>query len=563
MYERSSDNELQTDLYAGSSNIAQIYKFDKIEREWNNVENLAADQIFCMVTHLGKIYVGTGDSGKIFVSSDGDNYSVLTQLTDAYVYSMVSGSDDKLYIGTGTSGKLYVYNGETVSLLFDFNETAIYDLTEFAGFIYMGTGEKGRIYRYNMASGSTEIAFDDADTKILSLGVGKDYNSNSETVYAGTNPNGKVLRLVASRDIFVKSFESIYDNCYSIKQYPNSADGSTNDLYACIDTRLLKLGNNSWAVAYIDPDSDDIKDVAVFNGEVFIMAEGSIKALSLNVDKYVYVKFIDYAGNETILFDAEGYLKPRTDTERLYDILSAEDVAGFSLKNRILVVDTGAVVTKTLVGNRPFLSAGRIDQETAVYVSEVFNGTNNLISWDTVTYSGVIPTGTAITIQIRSSQVESAITDEEWSDAVTSGQSINGTDGQYIQFRAILSSTVRGITPVLNNVTITSKSTFAVHYFTTNFTLSSNLKSGIITANTVVPTGTEIVFGVTSGTSTDWNDYQIVELNKVFYTDSDNSDQNIKVGVKFLSTTLEVAELHEFGVMFTTESGELVKLNLN
>lgn len=563
VFERSVSNELKIDLYAGSSNVAQVYKFDKTAREWNNVENLDADQIFCMETHMGKIYVGTGDTGKIFVSSDGDNYAVLTQLSDPYVYSLMSGSDGRLYIGTGTSGKLYVYDGTNVTLLFDFNETAIYDMVEFSGFVYIATGEKGRIYRYNMANGATEIAFDDSDGKILSLGVGTDYNSNSDTVYAGTNPNGKVLRLVASRDLFVKSFESIYTNCYSIRRFSNSEDGSTNDLYACVDQRLLKLGANSWSVSYIDVDGDDIKDVAVFNNEVFVIAEGSIKALSLNIDKYVYVKFIDYAGNETVLFDANGDLKPRTDTERFYDILTADDVAGFSLKNRILVVDTSASVTKTIVGNRPFLSADRLDQETAVYTSEIFNGTNNLIAWDAVTYSGDVPTGTAIDIQIRSSEVESAIENEDWSDPLTSGQSINGLVGQYIQFKATLSSTVRGITPVLHNVTITSKSTFAVHYFTTNFALSSNLKSGIMTANTVIPTGTEIIFGVTSGTSTDWNDYQVVELNKVFYTDSENSGDNVKVGVKFLSTTSEVAELHEFGIMFTTESGELVKLNLS
>ena len=563
IFERSSGNELQIDLLAGSSNTAQIYKFDKTEREWNNVENLAADQILCMATYLGKVYVGTGDFGKIFVSSDGDDYSLLTQLTDSYVYSLFSGSDDKLYIGTGTSGKFYSYNGSTITLLFDFNETGIYDICEFSGFIYMATGEKGRIYRYNMANGSVEIVFDDSDTRMLSIGVGKDYGSNSDTVYVGTNPNGKILRLISSRDFFVKSFESVYTNCYSIKQFSNSTDGSTNDLYACVDYRLLKLGNNSWSVVYIDADNDDIKDVALFNNEIFIISEGSIKALSLNVDKYVYIKFIDYAGNETVLYNDDGDLKPRTDTERLYDILTADDISGFSLKNRILVVDDNSYVTKTVVGNRPFLSAGKIDEETAVYVSEIFNGTNNLISWDTITYSGSIPTNTSITIQIRSSEIESAIDGEDWSDAISSGQSINGMSGQYIQFRAILSSTIRGITPVLNNVTITSKSTFAVHYFTTNFVLTSNLKSGILTANTVVPTGTEIIFGVTSSTSTDWNDYQVIEPNKVFYTDSENSESNIKVGVKFLSSTQDVAELHEFGIMFTTESGELIKLNLN
>lgn len=563
VYQRSINGVLQTDLYAGSSNIAQVYKFDKTDKTWSNVENLSADKVLCMTTYMGKMFVGTGDTGKLFVSLDGSNFSVLHQFSDSYVYSLFTGSDGKLYIGTGPSAKLYVYNNDIVSQLFDFNETSIYSMEEFSGFIYIATGEKGRVYRYNIANKSVEIAYDDIDTRILSMGVGRDYKSSSNTLYVGTYPNGKILRLVASRDIFVKSFESIYTHCYSIRKFPNITDGSTNDLYACINQRLLKLGSNSWSIVYIDSDNSNIKDVAVFNGEIFVITTTGIKTVALNVDKYVYVKFIDYAGNETILFDDNGDLKVRSITERLFDILTVSAIEGFSLKNRILVVDEASTITKTVVGNRPFLSADRIDEETAVYISEVFNGTNNLISWDKITYSGNIPTGTNIEIQVRTSAVESAIVNENWSEAIPSGQTINGLSGQYIQFKAILSSTVRGITPVLYNVTITSKSTFAVHYFTTNFTLTSNLESGILAANTVIPTGTEVIFGVTSGTSTDWNDYQVIEPNRVFYTNSDNSGSNIKIGVKFLSTTQDVAELHEFGIMFTTENGQLVKLNLN
>ena len=37
--------------------------------------------------------------------------------------------------------------------------------------------------------------------------------------------------------------------------------------------------------------------------------------------------------------------------------------------------------------------------------------------------------------------------------------------------------------------------------------------------------------------------------------------ENLRVGVRFLSTTEDVPELHEFALMIATEDGEMIKLN--
>ena len=561
-FTRNYNNSTVSELFAGASSPAKILKFNVSSRSWENVENLNADVILSMETHLGKMYVGTGNSGKIFFTENGIDYSLLTELTEPYVYSMLSASDNKLYIGSGSSGKVYTYDGTNVSLLFDTQETSVLDMVEFSGNVYMATGNNGRIYRYNLSSGSLEIIFDDSDAQILSISTGKDFNSNSETIYAGTFSNGKVLRYVSSRGLFVKSFESVLTACRSIKTFWNSEGSEVTNVYACIDNRMLKLENTSWSAIYIDSNLENIQDMELFEGELFIITDGGIKTIATSLDKYVYVKFIDFAGNETVLYASDGTLKPRTETERLFDILTAEEQSGFSLQNRILVVDDSGVVTKTFNGTRPFFSADKIDEEIAVYDSEVFNGTNNLVAWNTISYSAVIPTNTSIEISIRSAATEDGIEDEIWSDPVESGRDISGISGKYIQFRVKLKSQSRGITPVLNNVTITSKSTFAVHFFTTNFSLSSNLKSGLFTANTVTPVGTELVFGVTSDSSSNWSDYQIIEPNRLFVVEDSKRGPNLKIGVKFLSTTEEIPELHELGLIFCTEGGELIKLNL-
>jgi hypothetical protein len=561
-FSRNVNNEAINDVLAGSSNAAQIYKFDPQGRIWNNVENLAAEQVLSMETYLGRVYVGTGDSGKIFVSENGETYTLLTQLSDPYVYSLLAASDNRLYIGTGDAGKIYVYDGTSTNLLFDLGEDNIYSMMEFAGFIYMGTGEKGRIYRYNLASENLEIIFDEVDPQITSLAAGTDFNSQSETVFAGTFDNGKILRLVGSRDLFVKSFETTASKVHSMKTIVDGASGSIIDTYACVDDRLFKLGQNSWDIVHVDPDGNDILDIEVVNGELFIITSSTIKSVSLSTDKFVYVKFIDFAGNETILFDENGDLKPRTDDERLFDVVTVEELAGFSLQNRLLIVDASGNVLKTVAGSRPYLTAGRIDVEKAVYDSQIFDGTNNLVSWDQITWSGTVPTNTEIQLQIRTADTETEIVDKDFSEFVSNGEDLSGLSGRFIQFRATLSSSARGITPVLNNVTITSKSTFAVHYFTTNFALPSNLKSGILTENSVTPEGTEIIFGINTNTSTNWTDYQIIEPNKVFFVENTNIGENLRVGVKFLSTNQDVSQLDEFGLMFATDNGDLVKLNI-
>jgi hypothetical protein len=495
------------------------------------------------------------------MSSDGNNYSLLHQFSDSRVNSLLSASDNNLYIGTSDSGKIYKYNGSEMSLLFNINEDFVYDMTEIDGNIYIATGNNGRIYKHNISSNNLEIIYNDVYEKILSIGIGRDYNSNSNTVYSGTQPGGKILRRILTKDLFVKSFESVYGECKRIKSIYNFEEDSS-DLYACVDNILLKLINSSWSIVYVNQNEDKICDIEFFNGELFIITSEYIKTLQSNEDKYVYVKFIDFAGNETLLYTSDGKLKPRTELERLFDILTIEQQIGFSLNNRIIIVDKFGNIKKTIVGNRSYLSADRIDEEIGVYESEVFNGTNNLISWESISYSSIEPDNTYVEINIRAANTEREIYSKEWSEKIYSGIDISGISGKYIQFRATLKSKLRGISPVLNNVTIKSKSTFAVHYFTTNFPLNANLKSGIMTANTVTPVGTELVFGITTSTNTNWENYKIIEPNKLFVLEEEKRSPNLKIGIKFLSSSAEVPELHEFGMIFCTEDGKLIKLNI-
>jgi len=563
----NNDGTVNQNLLLGTKGEAVVYRLIESTQSWELVEVLAATDVLCMENHSEGLFLGTGGSGKLFFSSDAITFNLINEFPDGQVNSLLSATDNNLYIATGNNGNFYRYNGTSVELLFSIAEVSINDLTEFQGFIYMATGDSGRIYRYSIATGLLDIIYDDKDSEILSIGLGKDFNSDSTTVYAGTFPSGKILRFVHNRSLFTKSFQS---NLTAAKRVRTFGDGEViNQTLIPVDHKLFRYNLNNWAVLYIQKQQLTINDAILFNNKLYITTDSAIENVLLDNDKKVFVKYIDFAGNETVLFDLEGELKPREDedgnllTERLWDSVDASETSGLTLTGRLIVFDENGDILKTITGDRPFLTGSRIDKETAIYLSQVFDGTNSLISWDKITFALTTPTNTEIQIQVRTSDDFTTLEEKDFSLAVTNGQDLSGLSGRFIQFKATLISSVRGISPVLNNVTITAKSSFAVHYFTTNFKLPSNLKSGLLAANTIAPDGTEIVFGVTTDTTATWENYKIIEPNKQFFIDENNTDANLKIGIRFLSSQTAFPAVDEFAMMFATEDGKLVKLNLS
>jgi hypothetical protein len=578
-------------MLVGTTDGAFLYMFDIEFRVWNLVQSFVGEEVSDIIfvgsqgdSESSKVYLCTSNPGALYSSDDGITYQLVWSFVDDLVKTIYAASDGYIYVGTGTEGRLYRYSEPGVftpaggaELVFDLGESTIYDITEFSGFLYLATGDAGRIYKFNLATMAIEIIYDDKDAKILSINTSRDFNSDSLTVYAGTDPSGKILRLIRSRSLFTKSFQSNNLSCRKLRTLEN-----TGETYACIDNKLFQFNQSNWKGIYVD-ELSEVMDVAFLNDQLYILTEGEIRYTEVTLDYTVYIKFIDFAGNETTLYNSDGELKPRVESEesevtegdeaiatadevlsseRLWDTVSIDELDGFSLQGRLITYDANGRIIKTLKGSTPYLTGGRVDEEKAIYVSEQFDGTNNLVSWNTISYSGSIPTGTEIILRIKTYDDIDGRDDVSWSEPVLSGADISGLSGRFFQFQATLSSVVRGITPVLNNVTITAKTTFGVHYFTTNFVLPSNLRSGILTANVVKPDATEIVFGIGTDSSTNWNNYQIIPTEKLFVIDEDKRDQNLRVGVRFLSSAEEAPELHEFALIFSMENGEMIKLNI-
>jgi hypothetical protein len=98
------------------------------------------------------------------------------------------------------------------------------------------------------------------------------------------------------------------------------------------------------------------------------------------------------------------------------------------------------------IDNTLLYAGDRIDAETGVYESEIFNGSNQLVSWRSIIWDTTEPVGTSITIQVRSAASEDDISSATWSDDLIKNSegyaSIEYVKDQFMQFRVILISRV-------------------------------------------------------------------------------------------------------------------------
>ena len=203
-------------------------------------------------------------------------------------------------------------------------------------------------------------------------------------------------------------------------------------------------------------------------------------------------------------------------------------------------------------GNGAFFAGDKVDEEEGVYFSEIFNGTNDLIKWDSLTWVATEPTNTDVLLYVRTFDSQTDILLEDFSGPYTigfsSGVDLSFLSGQFIQFKAVLKSRTRNISPTLSRVIIRSVTSEAVHFFTTNFALTDKIKSGILTSRTVLPVSSDVVFGINTENSIDFAEYQIIDENKLFNVIK--TDTNLRVGIKFISpsaSTLVPETFDEYG----------------
>jgi hypothetical protein len=157
------------------------------------VEGVSEAVLFTAVTgKAGELYVGTGDSGKILrIGPDGKPETYAT-LEEREVTALRMGPDGSLYAGASPGGKVYrITNGKAV-LYYDTQAEYVWALAFDGTTLYVGTGLPGEIHRVKSA-GVGERAHATPDAHVRTL-----FADGKGRIWAGTSGSGLVLRLDAA-----------------------------------------------------------------------------------------------------------------------------------------------------------------------------------------------------------------------------------------------------------------------------------------------------------------------------------------------------------------------------
>jgi hypothetical protein len=422
---------------------------------------------------------------------------------------------------------LYSYDGTDTKQIFSGIGNSIYAITQINREIYAATGGEGRIYKLDTVNNIQQIIDVNSDRNVIS--IANAIIGDQGYIFAGYGSSGLIKKSKVPNFAFSQSFKTVSAPVRCIVNIGGV-------IHASIGNTLYYL-STTWTSKHVH--SETINDVVAGSGDsVWFVSDSYIYKISKaeNV-KRVYLKLITKAGNETNLYvDAA---QTQLDTN-LYDQITIADLSNFINKNRIIKVDEFGVVTTIREGNDRFYSANIIDQEIGEYYSEVFNGTNNIVSWSKISWDATVPENTSMVFYIRTGSTIDELLNKDFSFSVNADDEsadISFLSGQYIQFKVVMTSQVRGLSPALRNVVIKSISSDSTHFFTTNFVMPSRVKSGILTSTKMLPVAADVVFGINTTNSTNFSEYQIIDENRIFTTDDTQVGNGMRVGIRFITPT--------------------------
>lgn len=422
----------------------------------------------------------------------------------------------------------------------------------------------GKVFSYDIVSGEVSLVHADKD---YSVGKLASLNDNTGAVlFAGTFPNGKILRYFPSSGVFVRSFDTAFNSINALAAINGQVFAAAGkDVFYFDGTRWQFSSGSDQPILDFAPDG---------SSNVFLLKAGSITSSSpatASTDAVLcaYVRFRDAAGNVTVIKDSDGnFIQCYNPCVKLKDVINGIGSGGSAptIAHRIAIVDPDANVLRSLSSTDPFYSGNEVELEVGAYESEVFNGTNSLIQWVSIFWSQTAQPGSTVTIAVRSATTQAGVAQatygQEFSDPL--GNDLTNLVGQFLQFRATLTVNTPGVpSPVLHSVNISLRTSQAVHYFTTNFKLPDNLTRGILTANVCInPPVTDLVFGISGLDTTNFKDYVIIEPGKVFNLPAQHQTPNMRIGIKLISSPQAIPVVDEFALLFALANDAIVKLNL-
>lgn len=547
-------------LFCATSNPVIVYKLDPETSEWTAIQSIANNVSTYYVTNIRNVNnvlyltVGTtdtGNSGLIYRSVDGNTFDLIGAVAATSAQGVAGSIDGDVYVGSNI-GTIYLVRNNTLSVAFTNIGETIHSCDIFDNILLVSTGNKGRLYSIDLPSGSDLIRYSGSEENVENVHIKDPLLSSTPSgaeVFISANSSSTIYRSNLETFDFIKSYSTFNKGIAKIITVdqsifnPDIEEPGTITIAAIGDT-IFKFTKPSWQFVY--KHSEVIKDIIQYRSNdidgIWVVSDTTVKKwTSTPKTKTVFLRLRDKAGN---ISDAP-VVSPSCPNDQTavccnyaYSLTIA-DLRDFVYEGKLIDVShDGDVQFSFNSPNKQLIYSGdRIDEEVGIYTSEIFNGSNDLVSWKSIQWETSEPNGTSVSIQIRSAATESEVADEDWTtlESTIKNVRIDFITDQYIQFRVLLKSRTRNTSPSLTSVTLRNITAQSSHFFTTNFMLPSKPIKGLLTTNTFIPVTADIIFGINTNNSVDFADYQIIEPNRLFTVENNQLGSNLRIGARLLS----------------------------
>ena len=212
------------------------------------------------------------------------------------------------------------------------------------------------------------------------------------------------------------------------------------------------------------------------------------------------------------------------------------------LMDKVVELTSGFSITrwKDVVG---VLGAESVQAVSGTFTSPVLWAGEDFGWWGDASWTQSVGENSRAIVSVRIAGSEEALLASGWvsvesaaSGATTMSLDASSTAGAYAQVRVVLASTLGSENPTISNLVVPYHAKHASYFFLTKISMKkgSSISGGMLTAAVSVPRNTEVKWGISSGNSSNWNDYLPIKPGETFSLPAGFGDRG-KIGVKLLA----------------------------
>jgi hypothetical protein len=320
--------------------------------------------------------------------------------------------------------------------------------------------------------------------------------------------------------------------------------GASNSTGGMSTLVVADFGDDEFITDIIKATDSETIIISTTNGRILSCGTEIIRAY-LTGQRTIYANVLDGFENESNTFSTDV-------TYALYKKI-AEVNPNKVIEKWKFASPTSAIVTEKING---------------VFISPIMHIKEDFGFWKELIWQEEKPSDTDIVISLRASTSYDDLLSKKWQYSFKSNSGEDGTitrylnnialSGQYIQVKVDMFTNKNSVSPVVSTITLKYSTKQASYFFTTKFSLGQETNgsdNGIMVAKITEPLNTEVKFGISNKESSNWEDYTVIEPEKIFNVENMS---NVKVGIKFISYDESIPEVAEFSMLLGSESKKIL-----